>query len=127
MGWTSEWRAYPQAIVAALGPAVPDARLINYLRTAQVVASYRGLSRCRFECGISDQEMGYRDLSDGVWIWPEGLAHYVEKHELPLAQEFLDTVAKNSGQPPAVDVTDETPMDRGFWNVWFSNVTTKHG
>ena len=127
VGWTSEWKAYPQPIIAALGAATPDAQVVSYLRSAQVVAEYRGLSHCRFECGISNREMGFRELSDGEWIWPEGFAHYVERHELPLPQEFLDTIGRNAGHPPAVDSTEEMPVDKTFWENWFVSATKDHG
>ncbi|MEO0468233.1 MAG: hypothetical protein AAF206_01335 [Bacteroidota bacterium] len=43
-----------------------------------------GFSICRI-CGISN---GTQDLSDGKYMWPEGLAHYVEAHQLRLPAEF---------------------------------------
>jgi DNA-binding CsgD family transcriptional regulator len=41
---------------------------------------YLGTSTCRF-CGI---ENGSDELTDGVYQWPEGLWHYIEKHEVRL-------------------------------------------
>jgi hypothetical protein len=35
---------------------------------------------------VPDSEMGSFDLTDGLWLWPEGLAHYVEAHGLPLLE-----------------------------------------
>lgn len=64
-------------------------RLADYLRNGRVVASYMGNSWCRFECGVFDWEMGCKDLSDGVWLWPEGLVHYIEVHNVSLPQEFI--------------------------------------
>lgn len=122
IGWTSDWTAFPQAIVSALGPVEPDGRVIAYLRSAQVVETYRGLSHCRYDCGISNREMGHRELSDGVWIWPEGLAHYVERHYLPLPQEFLETAQRHAWQPPEIDTAAELSVDKEFWELWFERV-----
>lgn len=33
--------------------------------------------------------MGHRDLTDGVYVWPEGLAHYVKAHAVRLPDDFL--------------------------------------
>src|SRR4051794_29893292 len=35
-----------------------------------------GWSRCRF-CGQSN---GFAELTDGVYLWPDGLSHYVTDH-----------------------------------------------
>ena len=53
-----------------------------------------------FAAASPDSEMGSSDLTDGVWLWPEGLAHYVEVHGLPLPEEFIATMKGNSWQPP---------------------------
>ena len=124
--WTSVWSVFPQVIFSALFLADPDSRVIAYLRSAQVVESYRGLSHCRYDCGVSDREMGYRELSDGAWIWPEGLVHYVERHYLPLPQEFLESAERHSWQPPTIDGAVELSVEREFWESWFKRVTTNH-
>ena len=127
VGWEAGWTAYPQAIVAALGPANYDISVRSYLRNAQLFEAYRGLSYCRFKCGVSNQDMGCREFTDGIWVWPEGLVHYVERHQLPLPQEFLETIAENSGCPPNCNVDPDAPVDREFWEAWFARVTAAHG
>ena len=44
-----------------------------------------GLSVCRV-CGASN---GYAEYSDGTYIWPSGLAHYVDQHDVRLPDEFV--------------------------------------
>ncbi|HEY1188039.1 MAG TPA: hypothetical protein VGE74_10300 [Gemmata sp.] len=44
--------------------------------------------------------MGGRDLTDGVWMWPEGLAHYVECHAVRLPDEFVSTMESHGWEPP---------------------------
>ncbi len=45
-----------------------------------------GPSMSRF-CG---EAVGSLELSDGVFIWPEGLAHYVEEHGVRLPARFVN-------------------------------------
>ncbi len=44
--------------------------------------------------------MGCSDLSDGVWMWPRGLAHYVEKHNVKLPDAFVHTMRAHEWQIP---------------------------
>ena len=50
-----------------------------------------GYSTCRI-CGIDN---GTKDLSDGKYMWPEGLVHYVKDHNLRLPKEFEEHVESN--------------------------------
>ena len=67
-------------------PAERDG-LIAYL-TADMWPSYRygGDSICRF-CG---EPNGSAEPTDGVFRWPEGLAHYLAEHDVRLPQVFVD-------------------------------------
>lgn len=47
-----------------------------------------GNSHCRI-CGVSN---GSLELTDGTYYWPEGLAHYVDAHNVRLPEEFLEHV-----------------------------------
>ena len=60
----------------------------DYLKRGRVSASYRGWADCRI-CVLS---VGSRDLTDGVYTWPEGFAHYVERHGVRPPQAFVDHV-----------------------------------
>jgi hypothetical protein len=44
-----------------------------------------GMSPCRF-CGIDN---GYSEMSDGPYLWPSGLDHYVDEHDVRLPAEFV--------------------------------------
>ena len=39
--------------------------------------------------------MGDQDFTDGVWIWPQGLAHYVDTHDAGLPDAFLQHARAN--------------------------------
>jgi hypothetical protein len=97
-------------------------RIAVYLRAGGTYAQWRGLSYCRFECGISDADMGSRCLTDGEWVWPEGLAHYLECHKVRLPDEFAASMRRNDWKPPpdsgqAVQDTHGSP-DTSFWIAW---------
>ncbi|WP_251043454.1 hypothetical protein [Arthrobacter sp. ISL-48] len=56
-----------------------------YLQMGLIARSYMGFSRCRF-CG---KENGNLELSDGHFVWPDGLAHYVVEHAVRLPDRFV--------------------------------------
>jgi hypothetical protein len=64
--------------------------VIDYLKKAPDVEHWRGNSWCRFKC-VKYLE-GYTDKGDGVFVWPEGFAHYVEKHNVRPPEEFVKHV-----------------------------------
>jgi hypothetical protein len=66
--------------------------------------------------------MGSRCLTDGLWVWPEGLAHYVEHHDVYLPAEFLRTMTRRGwrlpeGKGPPSGETHGEP-DHAFWIAW---------
>jgi hypothetical protein len=67
----------------SLDSALRD-RAVAYLRGGTVFVAAAGTSICRI-CGQSN---GSAELTDGVgFVWPEGLAHYVEAHDVRLPAE----------------------------------------
>jgi len=61
--------------------------------------------------------MGCVDYFDGIWEWPQGLAHYVEKHSVVLPQEFIDTMRANAWKVPVImDGSKPRKLKRiGYW------------
>ncbi len=41
-------------------------------------------------------------LSDGVWVWPADLAHYVERYQCELPVEFLEHMRRAGWVPPVL-------------------------
>ena len=81
--------------------------IADYLRCGFIYRAFGGLSTCRF-CG---QQNGALELSDGVWLWPDGLAHYVDDHSVRLPVEFVDH---------ALDYLDrlgESDRDTEWWRA----------
>jgi len=69
------WRAADRAVVS------------GHLRAGRRIERYERASHCRFGCGA--RAMGRDDVSDGVFVWPAGLAHYVERHAVRLPPRFV--------------------------------------
>jgi len=71
--------------------------VISYLRHPGFRREvYKGDSHCRMGCwgGEMNAAMGSADCSDGTWTWPEGYAHYLEKHRVKPPVEFIKHVAR---------------------------------
>ena len=101
--WRSEYQPmlpHPQHLVEPGWRQQERDSILAYLRAGHIYAGYLGCSRCRFDCGIPDEEMGSQDLTDGEWVWPEGLAHYVECHAVRLPERFVETMQEQVEGPP---------------------------
>ena len=61
--------------------------------------------------------MGSWDLTDGTWVWPQGLSHYVEVHGVVLPEEFVSHVL--SGPAPMKADPPHT-YDFDYWTSWSS-------
>ena len=112
----------PQELVGAL-PEERRRSLTHYLESGAIFRQYLGYAWCRFVCGAStesgaarmDTRLGTQDLTDGTWVWPEGLAHYVREHGIVLPEEFMEQAA--SGTPPTTPNPAE-PVEAEFWKRW---------
>jgi hypothetical protein len=102
----------PQELVRAMDDDVRRT-LSDYLDSGEVHQTYRGTSWCRFFCG---HQMGCRDFSDGEWIWPEDLGHYVREHSVALPPEFVEHVLADT---PAIGRERGTGHGDGdLWQAW---------
>jgi hypothetical protein len=102
----------PQEVAEKLAPEMIE-KVVGYLRQGAFYTQYRGLSLCRFVDTCSEQYMGSSEFTDGYWIWPEGLIHYVEMHRILLPKEFLADVLK-----PTTRKNITPDPDLGFWIKW---------
>lgn len=103
---------------------LPEERheLASYLRPEQFMFGQWGYSWCRFHCGVTHTEMGSREFTDGVWMWPEGLAHYVEHHGVMLPDAFVEHARSNSWVVPEINSSWATRRkDSTFWLEWASH------
>jgi len=88
-------------------------QICTYLDNGVIFEKYRGHSWCRFSCGIDGINMGSCELTDGTWIWPEGLRHYVEVHHTLLPDQFIESALGKS-------VSLKVPLQPNdtFWRNW---------
>jgi hypothetical protein len=113
----------PRDLVGAdYGPELV-ARISRYLESGATFMSWMGYSHCRFACGVGGVP-GCRDLSDGIWVWPEGLPHYVAAHNVTLPDEFLKAMERAQWSVPsevtlpAIRTGERIPVDYGPWISW---------
>ena len=105
----------PQLLRATWQPPARAAMLAR-LRGGATFETYRGVSWCRFACGIADAAMGNRDLTDGTFVWPEGLAHYVEVHDVLLPPRFVTHAVFDA--PPPTRPGRRPILDDEPWITW---------
>jgi len=128
----------PQSLVGA--PYLPSVRdgICRYLDSGVRFMGWLGYSSCRFSCGIPDSQMGVRDLSDGRWVWPEGLSHYVRAHHVLLPEQFLRSMGdagwrcpENQIHPRLVRGADGgsrlLPVDHELWKQWSASHAVEQG
>jgi hypothetical protein len=77
----------------------------DYLVHGQVAGSWMGASRCR----LCSRANGSRDLTDGYYLWPEGLAHYALDHGVKLPVEFLDHIEQR------LQALEDLKRDASWW------------
>jgi hypothetical protein len=92
---------HPRDLIAPDWCVRERARIAAYLRSGWTYQQWRGFSSCRLRCGKEGHNLGSRDLTDGEWVWPEGLPHYVEKHHVRLPDEFVATMRRRRWRVPA--------------------------
>jgi hypothetical protein len=69
------------------------ARVAQYLQRGGIeIWGQCGMSQCRF-CGASN---GSGERSDGVYLWPEGLAHYIRVHNVRLPAVVIEHILSSA-------------------------------
>jgi len=91
-----------------------EERLIvsRYLKSAQILSASPGSSWCRFRC--KRKHVGSVTYTDGKYVWPEGLAHYIDVHFIRLPDEFIEHAIHNEKSyvgPPY----DEIIFNKDWW------------
>ena len=95
----------PQALAGWWDPLVKP-KVVRYLESGRRAIDCLGYSWCRFNCGVPDERMGSGELTDGRWIWPEGLSHYVREHDVRLPEPFVAQMEQNDWAVPEIDPSE---------------------
>jgi hypothetical protein len=91
-------------VVGRGDPAVSDS-LARYLDAGSVLA-VTGTTATDV-LSEDDAEAGRVSIvTDGAWIWPGDLAHYVRRYNVGLPAEFVDAAARRNWVPPELTTKD---------------------
>lgn len=104
----------PQELEAEYAPDVRD-RLARYLESGAVFGQCRGYSWCR--CGCPGPN-GSAVLTDGAWVWPAGLAHYVRHHSVALPPDFVRDATREHAPASATQPPQDEGADDSYWIAW---------
>lgn len=131
---------HPARLISPEWEVADRERIVSYLRGGMEHMSCLGFATCRFPDGPHGREMGCRDLTDGFWVWPEGLWIYVSRYHVRLPDEFIAHIRAVDFDPtppeeklaaagymarqndprlagrtlPRIEVT----RSQRFWNAW---------
>jgi len=79
----------------------------SYLASGTIARAFMGFSRCRL-CGI---ENGNLEYTDGTYLWPQGLAHYVDEHAIRMPESVVSHIERRMHR------IEHNPIDRSWWKV----------
>ncbi len=69
-----------------------DSRVTSYLKSGVPCNNYRGSSGCR----ICKRSLSSFERTDGTFVWPDMLEHYIEEHNVILPKYFIDHLDVNN-------------------------------
>ena len=110
--WFGFWGSQSEAMAFTDQSWQPRDKLqiVQYLKRSPVVVSASaGFAGCLF-CDAEFTKGTFQ--SDGVWLWPDDLAHYVECHSLALPNSLVEHIL-NAHYVAPQEVT--TPLQELPW------------
>lgn len=106
----------PQNFVDTSISSTERIQVVNYLKNGKRLHEWMGYSHCRFGCKLPVHEIGNACLTDGTYIWPEGLPHYITEHEVWLPEVFIRHVKSNAAFESSPVQTDDSNFgDYSWW------------
>lgn len=103
--------------------------ILKYLHTGHNFVTCSGWSTCRFRGCREGECNGCGNFTDGHWYWPQGLAHYIERHSVILPEEFIETMRANDWRVPAAAkdaAAAQRRFDYTFWLDWSGRQKHRH-
>lgn len=71
-------------------------QVLSYIEQAyDLPYACSGFSSCRLGCSGTPADIGTQDLTDGTYLFPEGLSHYIRVHSVRPPEEFLEHIRSN--------------------------------
>jgi hypothetical protein len=90
-------------------------KVVDYLNSGHVLWVYRGFASCLFQCGYSEP---YTERTDGKWVWPCDLAHYVDAHSVLVPPDFIADAVASTVLPEFDDQWRSEGSDFAYWRAW---------
>ncbi|MFJ5921739.1 hypothetical protein ACIQF6_03920 [Kitasatospora sp. NPDC092948] len=84
--------------------------VVGYLCQGYLLGEFMGTSPCRI-CGRPN---GSAEFTDGEFLWPEGLAHYLAEHGVRLPAAFVDHATRRFDGLEGADRGDSWWLEN--WN-----------
>ena len=99
---TPDWPD-PDAFVDPGWDAEERHLMSQYFAFGTIARTFMGRSPCRF-CGVANGSVEY---TDGTYLWPEGLVHYLDEHDVRLPSAVVDhaTARLEEAETAVVDDT----------------------
>src|SRR5262249_38569477 len=113
------WPDVRRAVRPGWRPAERE-QVVAYLRNGHRWNGALGCSACRFACRYKYSLLGSGELTDGEWVWPEGLLHYVERHGVMLPEEFVASASARDWKVPPIDQVGAIVPSALFYSAWRS-------
>lgn len=77
--------------------------VVQYLAAGTIVRTFMGYSPCRL-CG---ERNGSSEYTDGRYVWPEGLVHYLDVHHVRLPAEVVEHIVDRFERLTGAEVDED--------------------
>ena len=98
-------------------------KIVDRLNNGHVLHVYRGFATCLFRCNYSE---AYTKRTDGHWVWPCDLAHYVETHSVLVPPEFIADAVAATPLPEFNGEWRSQDDDTEYWRDWCNENASGH-
>ena len=116
---------HPRLIAGHAWTADEKRIILNYLRSGVRINDQMGYSWCRLDPSIPHVKMGNAEITDGHWIWPEGLSVYVDIFDVELPREFTEHALRAKFDKKRakkrikyLDDWNKWRFDFDYWEKW---------
>ena len=103
----------PEALIDETWDHLERQRVGDLLGAAATNQPGEGCSICRICC----QPNGFVDLTDGTYVWPEGLAHYVRAHAVRLPADVVERLLSPTSSVDPELANEQGRRSRSVWVV----------
>lgn len=73
--------------------------LLSYIENAPLVVASSNLKSPCLICGALQNSSDFR--SDGDWLWPADLAHYISQHRVRIPDSMIQHIRQKAHMPPS--------------------------